>query len=265
MTFMLRYLALPLMLLAPGVAAADTDINHGGQLWGSFQVTAPLGDNWSASVDVQPRWSTDNAATAPITIIPPVISYRASENLIVSGGYLYAYIDGARISGFHESRFFQSFSYRLATLGKLGIRGQTRFEQRQRSLGKDWNARVAQTILFALPLTKNNSAGPVGIASAELYWNLNETDWGARRGYDDLWRFVGVQVPIATDAAVEFGYLNQRQRAVNGRANMNHAAVIGFSLQLSPRVRPPKVVPTLGPAAVPPTAAPTSPAPATGM
>lgn len=252
-----RYLALPALLLAPGVATADTYINHGGQLWGSFQVTAPIGDKWSASVDVQPRWSTDNAATAPITIIPPVISYRASENLIISGGYLYAYIDGARISGLHENRFFQSFGYKLATVGPVGIRAQTRFEQRKRSIGDDWNARVAQTILFALPLTNKGGSGPVGIASAELYWNLNKADWGARKGYDDLWSFIGVQVPIASDAAVEFGYLNQRQRAVNGRANMNHAAVVGVSLQLSPRIRPPRVVPTLGP-----TAAPVTPAPA---
>lgn len=248
-------LAAATLLLAPA-ARAETDYNIGKQLWGSVQVTAPLGDSFFASVDIQPRFTTRNAATAPITIIPPVISWRASEELILSGGYLYAYIDGARISGFHEHRFFEQAAYRLGAIGRLGIRAQTRLEQRQRSIGEDWNWRVAQTILFALPLTKKDGGGPVGIASAELYWNLNRTDWGARRGYDDLWTFVGVQVPVRSDTAFEFGYLNQRQRAVLGRANMNHAAVIGVSFQLAPRIRPPKVVPTIGPAAVPVAPAP---------
>lgn len=239
------------VLLAPAAARADTAINHGGQLWGSIQVTAPLADDWFVSTDIQPRFSTRNAATAPITIIPPVVSYRASEDVILSGGYLYAYIDGSRISGFHEHRFFEQVGYQLASVGRLGIRGQTRLEQRQRSLGEDWNWRVAQTILFAMPLTKKDSGGPVGVASTELYWNLNRSDWGARRGYDDLWSFLGVQMPINADTSVEFGYLNQRQRAVNGRANMNHAAVIGVSFSLSPKVRPPRVVPTIGPGVVP--------------
>ncbi|MFN3520186.1 MAG: hypothetical protein ACK4YT_12110 [Sphingomonas sp.] len=34
---------------------------------------------------------------------------------------------------------------------------------------------------------------------------------------------------------------------MNGRANMNHAAVIGISFQLSTKIVPPKVVPTTGP------------------
>lgn len=244
-------LAATAALLCPAAAGADTDINHAGQIWGSVQFTAPLADNWFASIDIQPRWSTKNGATAPITFIPPVISHRLNDRVTVSGGYLYAYIDGSRISGFHEDRIFQSAAIQLGAIGNLGIRSQTRLEQRKRSIGKDWNWRVAQTILFALPLTKSESGGPVGIASTELYLNLNDADWGARKGYDDLWSFVGVQMPLRADTAIEFGYLNQRQRAVNGRANMNHAAVIGVSFQLSPRVRPPKVVPTIGPGAAP--------------
>ncbi|MFL0585931.1 hypothetical protein [uncultured Sphingomonas sp.] len=56
-----------------------------------------------------------------------------------------------------------------------------------------------------------------------------------------------MRTPISEAAALELGYLNQRQRAVNGRANMNHAAVIGISFQLSTKIVPPKVVPTTGP------------------
>lgn len=238
---MIRHLLLAAAFMAPAVAHADT-INHGGQIWGSIQVTAPLGDNVFATMDIQPRVSTANAATAPITIIPPVISYRVNDNLIASGGYLYAYIDGARIVGLHEDRFFQQFGYRIGDLGRVAVRMQTRLEERKRSTGQDWNVRVAQQILFALPLGK---AGTTAVASTELYWNLSKADWGARKGYDDLWTFLGLQVPLRDDVALEFGYLNQRQRAVNGRANMNHAAVIGVSFQLARRVRPPLVVPTL--------------------
>lgn len=244
-----RLLAAAALLALPAAPAAADEINHGRQLWGSIQASAPLGDDWSATLDIQPRLSSDNAATAPMTIIPPVISYRVSDDVIVSGGYLYAWIDGEQLPrGFTEHRFFQSASYRLGTIGKLGVRAQTRVEQRQRTIGKDWNLRLAQQLLFALPLSEK-PGGVTAVASTELYWNLSEADWGARKGYDDLWSFVGFQVPLSEDAAMEVGYLNQRQRAVLGRANMNHAAVIGFSFQLPRRVRPPKVVPTIGPAA----------------
>jgi hypothetical protein len=244
-----RLLAATAALSFLATPAFADDINVGKQLWGSIQATAPLGDDWSASVDFQPRFTSDNAATAPVTIIPPVISYRVDDNLIVSGGYLYAYIDGDQVpSGFAENRFFQAASYRLGTIGKVGFRASTRVEQRQRTIGKDWNVRVAQQLLAALPLSEK-PGGVTMVASVELYLNLNETDWGARKGYDDLWSFVGFQVPLREDVAMEVGYLNQRQRAVLGNANMNHAAVVGISFQLPRRVRPPKVVPTVGPAA----------------
>ncbi|WP_085808698.1 DUF2490 domain-containing protein [Sphingomonas sp. TZW2008] len=233
-------------------AVAQT--NHGKQIWGSVQVVAPIADDWFVSGEIQPRFSSDNAATAPITIIPPVISWRKSESLILSAGYLYAFIDGARLpNDLNENRFFQQASYRVGAIGRVGIRAQTRFEQRLRSTGTQWNARVAQQLLVATPLTRKESGGPVGVMSVELYLNLNETDWGARRGYDDLWTFAGVQLPITSSAALELGYLNQRQRAVNGRRNMNHAAVVGVSFQLARRIRPPAVVPTVGPGLQPKT------------
>ncbi|WP_088331655.1 DUF2490 domain-containing protein [Sphingomonas mucosissima] len=227
---------------------AMAETNHGGQIWGSIRVIAPLTEDIFLSGDLQPRFSTDNAVTAPITIIPPVISWRKNESLILSAGYLYAFIDGARLpQDLHENRFLQQASYRLGAIGRVGIRAQTRFEQRQRSTGKDWNLRVAQQILLATPLTKKESGGPVGVISAELYWNLTDADGGARKGYDDLWTFVGVQLPVSSNTAFELGYLNQRQRQVNGLVNMNHAAVIGWSFQLARKIVPPKVVPTTAP------------------
>ena len=232
-------------------AAAET--NHGGQIWGSVQVIAPISNDWFLTSEIQPRFTTRNAATAPITFIPPVVSWRKNESLILSGGYLYALIDGARLpKDLHENRFFQQASYRVGAVSRVGVRAQTRLEQRNRSTGKDWNLRVAQQVLVATPLTRKESGGPVGVLSMELYWNLTDADWGARKGYDDLWTYAGVQLPIAEAAALELGYLNQRQRAVNGVANMNHAAVVGVSFRLSPKIRPPVVVRTLGPEAGPP-------------
>lgn len=52
---------------------------------------------------------------------------------------------------------------------------------------------------------------------------------------------------MSSNTAFELGYLNQRQRQVSGRVNMNHAAVIGVSFQLARKIVPPKVVPTTAP------------------
>ena len=232
--------------------AAQT--NHGGQIWGSIQVTAPLSESWFVTMDLQPRVSTPNAVTAPVSFIGPIVSHRPNESIVLSGGYLYAYIDGARLPrGIHEDRFLQQIGYRLGALGRFGVRALTRLEQRRRSNGQDWNLRVAQTLLVARPLTKKQSGGPVGVLSTELYWNLNGADWGARPGYDDLWTFAGVQLPVREDFALELGYLNQRQaRLPNGVRNMNHAAVVAFQFRLLPRRRtPPVISPTPGPGVKP--------------
>lgn len=242
-----RFAAGALVLATVTIAPAEARTNVGRQVWTAVEVTAPIADDVFLTAQIQPRFTSDNAATAPITFIPPVVSWRKSDSLVLSTGYLYAYIDGKQLArGFAEHRFFQQASYRITTIGRVGIRAQTRIEERQRTLGDDWNLRVAQTLLVATPLTKKESGGPVGVISTELYWNMTEADWGARKGYDDLWSFIGVQMPLSESSAVEFGYLNQRQRAVNGVANMNHAAVLNFSFQLLGKIRPPEIVPTVG-------------------
>ncbi|MGJ3628414.1 globin domain-containing protein [Sphingomonas sp. MMS24-JH45] len=82
---------------------------------------------WPVTMDLQPRVSSANAATAPVSFIGPVVSYRQNELPTDAGGYLYAYIDGERLPrGIHEDRFFQQVGYRIGALGRIGIRGQTR-------------------------------------------------------------------------------------------------------------------------------------------
>jgi len=67
------------------------------------------------------------------------------------------------------------------------------------------------------------------VAYDEYFLNLNQTDYGARRGFDQNRAFVGVNWAFNATTRAEIGYLNQY---INGKNidNMNHVLSTTFIL-----------------------------------
>ena len=73
--------------------------------------------------------------------------------------------------------------------------GRTRTEQRHVRGAEDWGWRLRQQLKAAMPIRAESDVKLVG--SAELMLNLNDTDWGASSGLDQLRSFAGVNLPLA--------------------------------------------------------------------
>ena len=60
---------------------------------------------------------------------------------------------------------------------------------------------------------------------------LNDTDWGARKGFDRLRSFAGLEVPVAGKATVEVGYLNQYVKNRGRADDVDHVLLVTLQLR----------------------------------
>lgn len=133
--------------------------------------------------------------------------------------------DGADIT---ENRSWQQASYAVVREGPVRVNGRTRLEQRFFNTGSDTGWRLRQQLRVAIPLATGN--GPSFVTSGEVLLALNDTDWGARAGLDQLRGFAGVKVSLGSEQAIEIGYLNQFIRREGARDHVNHVGAVTLSL-----------------------------------
>lgn len=69
------------------------------------------------------------------------------------------------------------------------------------------------------------------ILSGEPFYGFDDTEWGQRRGFDQVRTFAGIDLPLNANASVEPGYLNQILSR-RGEDRMNHIASPILNLRL---------------------------------
>jgi hypothetical protein len=74
------------------------------------------------------------------------------------------------------------------------------------------------------------STGWKAVGWSEIFFNLNDTDWGAQSGLDRWRNFVGVNIPLRDGVIIEPGYLNQY---VNRAAGDQIDHVVSATLNVS--------------------------------
>ena len=130
----------------------------------------------------------------------------------------------------NEDRLFAQLSWNLADLagGKLSCR--SRIERRRISTGHDTGWRAREMLRYVHPLTTPDR--PRALVSLELFGALDDTDWGARAGFDQARTFVGLEVPIkGSTSTFEIGYLNQTVNAAGGVVRVNHIASLALFIR----------------------------------
>lgn len=60
---------------------------------------------------------------------------------------------------------------------------------------------------------------------------LNNTDWGAKGGFDQIPTFLGAELGLKGASTVELGYLNQVIDQRGGNTRINHVASISLFLR----------------------------------
>ncbi len=168
-------------------AAADDDF----QAWQQVVATKTINEDVSATLEVQPRF-TEDASRLGQFLIRPSIGFRLSDHAVMSVGYAYVRTSPGQAAVTHEHRPWQQLSFPIAsTQGVFTLSNRTRFEQRFRDDGDEIGLRLRQQLRLTVPIAGSQW---LGVAWSEGFFNLNDTDWGARGGLDRWRNFVGINI-----------------------------------------------------------------------
>lgn len=205
-------------LLASGASAA-AQVAHDGQLWINATLFGTV-DRLAYFAEIQPRFG-DGISRLDQLILRPAVGWRIDDRFTVYQGY--AYVETAPLGQplIAEDRSFQQLDWVIGEVGGARISSRTRFEQRWQSNGRDVGFRIREQVRAAYPATADK-AGVALLGWTEAFFALNDTDWGARAGFDRVRSFVGFEIPVAGKSTLEIGYINQTVNAPRARTEMDH-------------------------------------------
>lgn len=215
-------LAAALLVAAPASAETASDM----RIWLNGTVMGPISGKLIYFAEVQPRFYEGGSRLGQL-ILRGAAGWQVSKALSVYQGYARVIdpVPGGR--DLHEDRVFQQVTWTIGKIGRGTLSSRTRLEERWRSDGgvREGGAmgiRLRDMIRYVHPL-RDDGNGPKALVYAEPFVNLKGSDWGMRRGHDQLRSFVGLEVPVGTGkSTIEAGYLNQRVNMAGGRIGDNH-------------------------------------------
>ncbi|MGE7414624.1 DUF2490 domain-containing protein [Methylobacterium tarhaniae] len=178
---------------------------------------------------MQPRFG-DGISRLDQLIVRPAIGWKISDSVTVYQGY--ARVENTPLGqrAFSEDRSFQQVGWEIGTFERVKLSSRTRFEQRFQTNGRDTGFRLRQMLRAAMPLTEEKR-GVAAVAWTEAFVALNDTDWGARAGFDRIRTFVGLELPLQGPSTLEVGYMNQTVHAPASRVTMDHIISVNVSLR----------------------------------
>lgn len=223
---LLSVLASACLCLAPtGLRASTT---HDEQVWLNFTAMGSVSGDLVYFAEVQPRFG-DGVSRLDQLLLRPAIGWKITPDLTVYQGYARAItpVDGGR--DLREDRSFQQISWIISRPWRGELSSRTRLEQRWRSDGDDMGWRLREMVRLEVPLNQRGQVAALGYA--EAFIALNDTDWGARGGFDQLRTFAGAEIALPGKSTIEAGYLNQYIDQPGGRSRMNHVLSLTLFLR----------------------------------
>jgi hypothetical protein len=222
----IRVVLLLNLLLCVHAVSAETE--EDGRFWVNLNATGQLpAEGWSWFAELQPRWRHEGSDFDQL-IIRPAVSYHLNKQTSLWVGYAHvvSHPDGKK--SFEENRTWQQLLHNFEPIGSLSIQSRTRLEQRFIENSDDTGHKIRQMIRFTLPSTMSSKLH--WVAYDEYFINFNDTDSGARSGFDQNRVFLGANWAFESDLKLEIGYLNQHVNAKNTDQS-NH--VLSSTINLS--------------------------------
>ncbi len=213
--------ALSLAALAlPAQAATSED----EQLWVNLTAMGSIKGQLVYFAEIQPRVG-DGVSRIDQALFRGALGVKLSRDITLYQGYAHVVVPIEGGKDANEERSFQQLSWTLARPKDAEISSRTRLEQRWRSNGSDmgWRLREMLRVEHAL---KPGSDAVNALAYGEVFFALNDTDWGARKGFDQLRSFAGVEIGLPGASTMEVGYLNQLIDQGGSRQRVNHVASV---------------------------------------
>ncbi|HEX7857371.1 MAG TPA: DUF2490 domain-containing protein [Sphingobium sp.] len=215
---------LPLLLFA-GIGTASARETHDEQLWVNITGMGSIKGDLVYFAEIQPRIG-GGVSRLDQLLIRPAIGVKLSDSLTVYQGYARVRTPVAGRVDTSEDRSFQQISWKL----NKQFSSRTRLEQRWLSTGNDMGWRLREMLRLAVPLSREKQAVSA-LGYVEGFFALNDTDWGARSGFDRVRTFIGAEVPIGGKSTLELGYLNQMVNQARRSDTMDHVASISVFLR----------------------------------
>ena len=192
---------------------------------GNFGFIEPGLKQWRWWAEIQPR-TREEGEDMDQLLIRPGIGYALTDHSTVWIGYAHVINFPAAGDNIHEDRIWQQYMWSGAT--PVGVfTSRTRFEQRWQSNGGETGGRFRHMFRLSWPLPFYQPVSLVGWD--EVFIHLNDTNWGARQGFDQNRGFAGVGYRVLPPVLVEIGYMNQyiNKATVD---NMNHVLSLNLFL-----------------------------------
>lgn len=204
---------------------ADTE--EDGRFWLTVNATGQLpAERWHWYAELQPRWRHEGSALDQV-IIRPAVYYALTEHSSLWAGYAHVVTHPAGRSAFEENRLWQQYLYNFEPIYDVKIQSRTRVEQRWLENSDDTGYKLRQLVRLTTPSSLHPKL--TWVAYDEYFINLNSTDYGARKGFDQNRAFFGANWALSQHAKLELGYLNQY---VNGRTANAENHVLSTTLNL---------------------------------
>jgi hypothetical protein len=192
-----------IMVLSNTLAYAETI--EDGRFWFSIsgQGNLPI-ENWHWNLDLQPRIRDEGQHIDQLHIIPAIYyQLNAKSSIWIAYDHINAHPAGKE--SYVENIYWQQFSYKFDPIADLTLSSRSRLEERDSDLGSETAYRFRQMLRVSYPINQSVSL----VASNELFLNLNQTDWGPKRGVDQNRAFVGFNWVANQLTTLEMGYMNQ--------------------------------------------------------
>jgi hypothetical protein len=223
-------LRITLLLAALSLSAAPLHANtiEDGGAWLNLTAEGSIAGKLRWYMELQPRFQEEGREFSQY-LVRPGIHYRLTDKLTIGGGY--GYIRTRTDQGYSdEDRIWQQAIYNTSWKNNVALSSRTRLEQRFLDDDNDMGWRFRQLLRISRPL----SAWPSIPSISPVLWNevfvgLNNTDWGAKTGFDQNRLFAGFAWQATPKARLEVGYLNQYVRR-DAQDRMNHVLSTGLFL-----------------------------------
>ena len=217
-------IAYALVLVAASPAAAETREDE--QVWVNLTAMGAIAGDVVYFAEIQPRMG-DGVSRLDQLLLRGAVGLKLSPSLTVYQGYAHVVVPTEGGKDVNEERSFQQLNWAMGKPWGGELTSRTRLEQRWRSDGGDTGWRLREMLRYEKPL-KPGTNTVNALVYAEGFLALNDTDWGARGGFDQLRSFVGVELGVKDATTVELGYLNQVIDQTRGRTRVNHVASVSL-------------------------------------
>jgi hypothetical protein len=219
--------------LVVGVLAVHGATIEDNNTWMTFLITGPVGEGrhetnpWHYLFD-SPLKFADNSQKFAQGTWRGGLGYALNPKWSVWAGYSYTYTDQPYTkTPVREHRGFQQVLW-IDRAGDFTLSTRQRLEERFPDVGHDVGLRSRHLFRVTHPL---GFFKPLSWALwDEVFFNLNETDYGAKTGLEQNRAFAGFGWKWSEVARSEFGYLHHFVQRPGGDDRLNHVLSISLAL-----------------------------------